>query len=305
MRATFTGVVTGSVLLINTVIGVPIMVLIGLIKLLIPIPAVHRWCTSAVNGVAWLWTELARGLFARVGHIEWDIRGKLPNEPDRSCLLVANHQSWVDIPVIIQNFNNRVPFYKFFIKRQLIWVPLLGLAFWALEFPMMRRYTREQLEKNPELKGRDLEATKKACERFRHMPVTFINFPEGTRYRNHKHRAQNSPYDHLLRPRAGGMAFVMESMGELIDTIYNITIVYPNGTPRFIDLLTGRVGRVVVHIERIEVLPTWQQGGYQTDETFRNDFQTWVSDLWAAKDRQIDETLQEFQTRANTDRTQS
>ena len=95
-------------------------------------------------------------LFTR-GH-DWRIDGVEHLRRDGRYLVLANHQSWVDIVVLQDVFNRRIPFLKFFLKQQLIWVPVLGLAWWALDFPFMRRYTREELERHPEWRGRDVEA---------------------------------------------------------------------------------------------------------------------------------------------------
>ena len=111
-------------------------------------------------------------------------------------LMTSNHQSWADILVLQKVTNRRVPSLKFFLKQELIWVPLLGLAWWALDFPFMKRYSRAQLEKRPELKGKDMETTRKACEKYAHYPVSVMNFFEGTRFTEEKHRQQNSPYRH-------------------------------------------------------------------------------------------------------------
>src|SRR5690606_33117909 len=131
---------------------------------------------------------------------------------DGHYLVLANHQSWVDIPMLQAALNRRVPLLRFFLKSQLFWVPLLGLAWWALDFPFMKRYSREQLARRPELAGRDIEATRRACERFAHIPVSSMNFVEGTRFTPAKHAAQQSPFSHLLKPKAGGVAFVLDAM---------------------------------------------------------------------------------------------
>ncbi len=54
-------------------------------------------------------------------------------------LVSSNHQSWVDILVLQRIFHGRIPFLKFFLKQELIWVPVIGLAWWALDFPFMKR----------------------------------------------------------------------------------------------------------------------------------------------------------------------
>src|SRR5690606_19888499 len=132
---------------------------------------------------------------------------------DGHYLVLANHQSWVDILVLQQIFNRRIPLLRFFLKRQLFWVPVLGLAWWALDFPFMGRYTHRQIARNPERGKRDMEAARRACRKFRDLPVSIMSFVEGTRFTAEKHARQDSPYRHLLKPRSGGVAFVLDAMG--------------------------------------------------------------------------------------------
>ncbi|MBF0260134.1 MAG: acyltransferase, partial [Desulfamplus sp.] len=174
-----------------------------------------------------------------------------------------------------------------------IWVPFLGLAWWALDFPFMRRYSRQFLEKNPHLRGKDLERTQKACEKFKTIPVSIVNFVEGTRFTTIKHRRQNSPYKNLLNPRAGGVAFVLSAMGNCIHKIINVTIVYPDGADTFWGFISGRVRRVVVDIE---VLPITDdlQGDYFNDPEFRDRFCNWINTLWKAKDEKIGKMLETY-----------
>ncbi len=202
-------------------------------------------------------------------------------------LVIANHQSWVDIPILQQVLLHRIPFLKFFLKQQLIWVPLLGLVWWAMDFPFMRRYSRAELTRRPELKGRDLEATRKACERFRQIPVSVMNFVEGTRYTAAKHAAGGAALKHLLPPRAGGVAYVMQAMGDAIDTLVDVTIHYPGGIPTMIDLLAGRVREVRVRVQSAPIPAELRRGDYENDPDYRARFQTWVNQLWQAKDTEL------------------
>ncbi|MCH8552854.1 MAG: acyltransferase [Natronospirillum sp.] len=288
MKALFTGVLTGSLLLLNTVVGIVPMMLIAIIKLVVPIKPFRRRCSLIVVWIAEIWAEAAKQMFNRLTRIDWQVDPLPELGRHQSYLLISNHQSWVDIPALVHVFNRKVPFYRFFLKKQLIWVPLLGLAFWALEFPFMRRYSKEVLERKPHLKGKDLEATRLACERFRDMPVTLINYPEGTRFRKYKHEQQQSPYRNLLRPKAGGMAFVLNSMGDQIDHILDVTIHYPDGVPSFIDLLCGRIRTVTINVQKIPVKTEWRTMDYQNDEAYRARFQQWVSELWQTKDDHLE-----------------
>lgn len=202
-------------------------------------------------------------------------------------LVIANHQSWVDILVLQRVLHNRIPFLNFFLKKELLYVPFLGLAWWALDFPFMKRSSKSQLKKNPKLKGKDIETTRKACEKFKTMPVSIVNFVEGTRFTSGKHTLQKSPFKNLLKPKAGGIAFVMQAMGEQINQIVNVTIHYPDGIPTFMDFASGKMKRVQVHVETQSV-DDKLIGDYSGDNQFRVQFQAKLNTLWEQKDAQLE-----------------
>lgn len=173
---------------------------------------------------------------------------------------------------------------KFFLKQQLIWVPLLGLAWWALDFPFMKRYTKEYLAKHPEMKGKDMETTRKACEKFKEVPVSVMNFLEGTRFTQEKHDAQQSPYRYLLKPKSGGIAFVLSAMGGQLRSMLDVTIVYHDKTIGFWDLLCGRIRRISVQVKERPIPEDFAQGDYEGDPVFRARLQEWVNQVWLEKD---------------------
>jgi len=287
MLNTIRGVIAVLLMLVNTLIGIGPMMLVALVKVAIPIPALRRGCARVVMWIAETWAEINRGILAWLLDTRWEVIGEPNVSPDRSYLMLSNHQSWVDIAALVQVFNRKVPYYKFFLKDELKWVPFLGLAFWALDYPFMRRYSKEYLEKHPELKNRDLEVTRKACEKCRGIPVTVVNFPEGTRFTPAKHARQESPYKNLLRPKAGGISFVMASIGDQIDAILDVSVIYPEGVPGFWDFLSNRVGRVIVEIKELPLDQQWVQGDYRNDPEFRSRFQQWLTDFWHEKDQRI------------------
>ena len=176
------GVITVLLLLINTLVLIGPMMVVALLKLLLPVAALRRACSVMVMTIAETWAEICKAIFALMTPTQWDIRGVAALRQDTSYLVVSNHQSWVDIPALVQAFNRKTPYFKFFLKKELIWVPFLGLAFWALDYPFMKRYSKAVLDKHPELKGKDLEITRQACEKFQGIPVTVVNFLEGTRF---------------------------------------------------------------------------------------------------------------------------
>jgi len=271
----------------NTTLHVPPLLLAALLKAILPLRAFRRACDSVLMAIAASWiginTTLIRS-FTRTRFLV-DIDANL--QAQGHYLVLANHQTWVDIPVLQAVLNRRVPLLRFFLKSQLFWVPLLGLAWWALDFPFMKRYTREQLAKRPELAGRDIAATRRACAKFMQIPVAIMNFVEGTRFTRDKHAKQESPFTHLLKPKAGGIAFVLDAMGRALHSILDVTIVYPRGRPTMFDLMADRVGEVHVSIRERPIPAELLAGDYQNDPAFRERLQSWLNDLWADKDRTI------------------
>ncbi|KAF0806415.1 putative acyltransferase [Alcanivorax sp. S71-1-4] len=295
MRALFTGLTTSCLLLLNTLILIGPMLLIALLKLVLPGKPLRRACSAGVMWVAETWAEICKLIFALFTPVHWDIRGGDTLRKDTSYLVVSNHQSWVDIPALVQAFNRKTPYFKFFLKKELIWVPFLGLAFWALDYPFMKRYPKSLLAKKPHLLGKDLAITRAACEKFRELPVTVVNYLEGTRFTQAKHDAQRSPYRYLLKPKAGGVAFVLAALGEQLDALLDVTVVYPGDTPPgFVDLLCGRVHHVIVDIRTRELDAALWQGDYENDPAFRVVVQRWVGELWREKDQRIASLKQEL-----------
>ncbi len=279
-----------ALLILNTVAHVLPLFALTAVKLLLPLEGARAALSRVLVAIAESWIAVNSALFGLFTHTQWRIEGLEGLRRDGNYLVLCNHQSWVDIPVLQKVFNRRIPFLRFFLKSQLIWVPLLGPAWWALDFPFMKRHSREQLAKHPELAGKDRETTRKACEKFRHMPVSVMNFVEGTRFTRAKHDAQGSPYTHLLRPKAGGVAFVLDAMGEGLHAIVDVTIVYAQGAGSMMDLIAGRVRDIRVHIRQRAIDPELR-GDYENDAAFRERFQAWVNALWAEKDAEVGRLL--------------
>lgn len=278
-------IAAGAVLFgLNTLVHVLVLLMVALVKALIRTRTMRRICDRVLMSIAESWiavnTAMIRGLTRLRIVVEWSATLSHTGH----YLVLANHQSWVDIPVLQAVFNRRIPLLRFFLKSQLMWVPLLGLAWWALDFPFMKRYSRKQLAKHPELAGRDIETTRGACERFRGVPISVLNFVEGTRLTALKHDRQQSPYRHLLRPKAGGVAFVLEAMGDALHSVLDVTIAYPHGSPTFADLFADRIPEVRVHVRQREIPAELLRGDYQNDPAARVRAQAWINSLWVEKD---------------------
>lgn len=255
----------------------------GIFKFLIPVPVLRKIFNKAITFVCNTWNSWNNSIIDLTQNIRWNVKGHENLKKNDSYLILSNHQTWTDILVLEKIFINKIPFLKFFIKQELIWIPVLGFSWWALDFPFMKRYSKEFLEKNPDLKGKDLEATRKACEKFKNMPVSVMNFVEGTRYTSQKHKKQNSPYKNLLRPKSGGTALVLDALGKQLQTILNVTIHYPQGAKTIWPFFCGEVGEVVVRIEKIPITEE-MLGDYFRDSEFKSRFQKWLNGLWGKKD---------------------
>ena len=281
------GVVTISLMGLNLAFWVTLLMIVAVIKLAIPVDAWRQWTSRGLIVIAECWIENNGRIFRLMRSMPLAATGLAGLDRRQWYLVVSNHRSWVDILVLQSVFNRRIPFLKFFLKRQLIWVPLLGLAWWALDFPFMRRYSSEFLARHPELRGKDLEATRRACEKFRRIPTSVMNFVEGTRYTEAKRVAMASPYRHLLPARAGGIAFVLSAMGGILHSMLEVTIAYRPATPSFWDLCCGRLGSVTVDVRTRPIEGWMAQGDYMNDPQFRERFQGWLSAIWADKDQRL------------------
>jgi len=276
--------------LVNTCFWCAVLFIMVAVKALVPSKGWRKGCSRVLNGIAenWIWGNNLNQKMTQATH--WDVKGLENLEPSRWYLVLANHQCWADIVVLQRVFYRKIPFLKFFIKKELFWLPLLGQAWWAMDFPFIKRYSKAKIRKKPHLRGIDLEMTRKACAKFQELPISIMNFVEGTRFTIQKHRQQQSPYSHLLRPRAGGIASVLYAMGDRIHRILDVTIVYPAGRCSFWALLCGNIEEIKVRVRSLPVGPELI-GDLRNDEGFRTRFQQWLNDLWAEKDRYVDKLM--------------
>ncbi len=275
---------------LNTVLCGTSLVLLALVKMLLPNESMYGPIDVVMNRIAMAWVLINRWNMQLTKDIHWDVRGLEGLDPDGWYLVVSNHQTWLDIPVLQDVFYGKVPPLKFITKQELLWAPFLGQALWALDFPFMKRYSKAFLEKNPHLRGRDVETLKKSCRRLRRRPSAIVNFVEGTRFTPLKRDAQHSPYRRLLKPKAGGIALVLSSMNHRLNSILNVTIVYPEGVRSFWSFMRGEVKDIRVVVEE---LPVGEEliGDYDRDEEFKERIREWLGKLWEEKDRRIEDIL--------------
>jgi 1-acyl-sn-glycerol-3-phosphate acyltransferase len=262
---------------INTIFWSMVLFVLALFKLSIPVTGWRKLCSRAMDFIGTIWIFFNNCNTRLFNEIHWDVSGTDKLEPGRWYLVLANHQTWVDILVMQKIFFRKIPFLKFFLKKELFWVPVLGLAWWALDYPFLTRSSSTL---------KDIETTKKACAKFGKVPVSIMNFVEGTRFTTEKRNEQHSPYSHLLKPKAGGIALVLATMREQLHSILDVTIAYPEGAKSFWAFLCGEVSEIRV---RVESLPIDKEvsGDYFQDREFRKKFRNWLNALWAEKDKTL------------------
>ncbi len=287
LPAPLRGLIATALLIANILFWVPLLLVCAAFKLVLPLRAVRLALDPVCVGIAEAWIACNSGWMALTQRTEWDVQGMEGLAPDQWYLVNANHQCAADIFVLQHLLNRRIPLLKFFIKQQLIWVPVMGLAWWALDFPFMRRHSEAYLKKHPDMRAKDQEATRRACAKFTLIPTSVTNFMEGTRFTPAKHARQQSPYRHLLKPKAGGVALAINAMGNKFQAILDVTIVYPDGIPHFSSFLCGNMRRVIVRVRSLPIPAHLLAGDYSTDPALREAFSAWAQQLWQDKDAQI------------------
>ncbi len=276
-----TGLCAAIFYLINTIFWVIPIVIFALLKL-IPVAPWQRLISYIIDGCADCWVKVNGLNLALFSRTSIEVSNMPALSEKQWYMVISNHQSWVDIVVLQQIFNGKIPFLKFFLKQQLLYVPIIGLAWWALDFPFMKRYSRAFIEKNPQLKGKDIETTRKKCQKFKLKPVSVMSFVEGTRFTAAKNQQQQSEHQDLLKPRAGGLAFSLNAMAGTIDSLVDVTIYYADGIPSFWQFVSGQVKRINVDIQLSPIVPELI-GDYENDAQYKANFQQWLNKCWSDK----------------------
>jgi hypothetical protein len=116
------------------------------------------------------------------------------------------------------------------------------------------------------------------------MPVTLLNFVEGTRFTREKQADQDSPYRNLLRPRIGGIAFVLASLGDQLDGVFDVAIIYPHDDVTMWEFVNGKLPSIKVRARRIDVPAEFMSAAVTQSSPERERLKEWLGGVWAAKD---------------------
>jgi 1-acyl-sn-glycerol-3-phosphate acyltransferase len=261
---------------------------------LIALAAPLKWI-SATEGVAFrtasriagVWAGFTRTLM-KTTRTQFDIQHP-EIDPKGTYLVIANHRSWIDIMVVMMTLGPNTTLPRFFMKWELIYVPVIGLCAWILDFPIMRRYSAEYLKDHPELKNRDFDYAQKVLRRHPDESCVVVNYAEGTRFSEAKRTQNRSPYQHLLKPKVGGPQLALDCLRDRLDGIIDLTIAYPGGNLSVWNLMRNKVPHVIVETQMIS-LPEHLQKRPETLPELKA-FRGWMNDLWQAKERRLDALL--------------
>ncbi|ABE56698.1 phospholipid/glycerol acyltransferase [Shewanella denitrificans OS217] len=284
---------SGSLFVLSTFLWGGLISIGGIIKLFIPTVKGRIAITHVMNHFMWCWALFNGVIINLIAKIDWDVKGLEQLDNKNWYLLISNHISGLDIAAQSYLLRNNIPMLKFFLKKELLYVPILGLGCWALDMPFMDRTSPAKVKKNPKLKGKDLRTTRQSCEKFKHMPTSIINYVEGSRFTREKHQRQASPYRYLLKPKAGGIAFTLSAMGEQFTQVLNLTLVYPDAPEDTLKaMMLGKISKITMRVECLDV-PQVDAELYFSNPEYRAQFQRWLNQVWQEKDQLIHELIQE------------
>ena len=214
--------------------------------------------------------------------LEWDFQ--IPQDVNTETWYVAmsNHQSWADIFILLAAGHKKIPLIKFFMKKELQWIPIIYLVHKTIDMPFLNRHSRAQILANPELKRVDYENAKKAAKRFSRNPSSAFSFVEGTRFTSEKHSEQKSPYYNLLKPKVGALAIALSGMPQ-VNTLIDFTVVYATQKRSTWDFLCGDLSKAKVVAKTYALPENLKNRSFEEEYDYRKSFQTFVDAIWLEK----------------------
>ncbi|MCE2425318.1 MAG: 1-acyl-sn-glycerol-3-phosphate acyltransferase [Pseudomonadales bacterium] len=249
------------------VFSVPLVLLVVARSL---VPAVRPLASRLGSRIYRLAVAFDDWCLHRISGARWQDPG-LDLDPDEVCIVVANHRSWADIFLLQSVIARRGPIVKFLCKRELAYLPVLGLIFVAFDFPILRRRSRG-LESDADRRADDRRRVRAACAVLSRSPAAMLSFVEGTRFTEQRRQRVRSPYRRLMPTRPGGFSTLLQALGSLGPAIVDVTIIYPRDVS-FWEFLGGAGGEIRILAERFPIHTVAQRGG-----------PAWLDARWRRKD---------------------
>ena len=288
IKSNFVGLITFLLILVELIIGFGTLAIINIPRAVIPLKSFKLFLAKISNKIGDLTVYGLKLIMLLMHGNNIQVINNEKYDMNKWYMAMSNHQSWADIFVLLTVANKKIPLLKFFMKKELWWIPFVFLANKTLNMPFVNRHSKKAIEKNPSLRTKDYENTLKSCKRFLRAPSTIFSYAEGTRFTSEKHKAQNSKYKNLLQPKIGGMATALSAMPE-IDTLINFSVVYKSKKRSAWSFLNGEMKDVKVFIKSYKIPENLKNRNYGSDHLYRDEFKEWIEEIWDEKDRKIDE----------------
>ena len=281
------GLITFLLILIELIIGFGTLAIINIPRGIIPLKSFKIFLAKISNIIGDL-TVYGLKLIMLLMHGN-NIKVINDQEFDKNewYMAMSNHQSWGDIFILLVTANYKLPLLKFFMKKELWWIPFVFLANKTLNMPFVNRHTKKEIEQNPSLRDMDYQNTLKSCKRFLRTPSTIFSYAEGTRFTNEKHHQQGSKYKNLLEPKIGGMATALSAMPN-INTLVDYTVIYKSNKRSAWNFATGEMREVKVLVSKHTIPENLKNRNYSKDQKYREDFKNWIESIWDQKDKDIE-----------------
>ena len=288
IKSNLVGLITFLLILVELIIGFGTLAIINIPRAVIPLKSFKLFLAKISNKIGDLTVYGLKLIMLLMHGNNIQVINNEKYDMNKWYMAMSNHQSWADIFVLLTVANKKIPLLKFFMKKELWWIPFVFLANKTLNMPFVNRHSKKAIEKNPSLRTKDYENTLKSCKRFLRAPSTIFSYAEGTRFTSKKHKAQNSKYKNLLQPKIGGMATALSAMPE-IDTLINFSVVYKSKKRSAWSFLNGEMKDVKVFIKSYKIPENLKNRNYGSDHLYRDEFKEWIEEIWDEKDRKIDE----------------
>lgn len=287
IKSSLVGFITLILIIIELTIGFGTLAIVNVPRAIFPFKSLKIKLAKISNSIG-EYTVYGLKIIMKIMHRD-SMQVFDNNEFDKNAwyMAISNHQSWADIFILLVAAHKRIPLLKFFMKKELAWIPFIFLANKTLNMPFVNRHSKKELEKNPNLRNKDYENTLKACKRFLRSPSTIFSYAEGTRNDAIKHKAQNSPYKNLLIPRIGGIATALSAMPN-INVLVDYSVVYKSEKRGAWSFLKGDMKDVKVLVRKYDIPENLKNKNYSTDAEYRENFKNWIEAIWIEKDQEIE-----------------
>ena len=287
-KSSLVGLITFFLILIELIIGFGTLAIINIPRAVIPSKSFKLFLAKISNKIGDLTVYGLKLIMLLMHGNNIQVISNETYDMNKWYMAMSNHQSWADIFVLLTVANKKIPLLKFFMKKELWWIPFVFLANKTLNMPFVNRHSKKAIEKDPSLRTKDYENTLKSCKRFLRAPSTIFSYAEGTRLTPEKHKAQNSKYKNLLQPKIGGMATALSAMPK-IDTLIDFSVVYKSKKRGAWSFLNGEMRDVKVFIRSHKIPENLKYRNYGSDHLYREEFKQWIEEIWDVKDTKIDE----------------